>query len=159
MTVASADATMSSCFIIVGSAATDTKVATNYIVTPGSDEDNWRTLSLQEDSVKVLKTLAVILRKPFYGCTATLYKQNLASSDSTLDDPDVGSGLSCSSTDSKQTYNITVYLKNIGGGARDVAMTVTPLKVSDLYVAGVKGIGYYASQKLSYDVNNVFSLR
>ena len=159
MTLASVDASMSSCFIIIGTKATDEKVATIYVVTPGSDEKNWRILSLQEDSTKVVKALAVTLRKPFYGCFAILYKQNPSSSDSTLDSEDVGTALSCSSTDTKQTYNITVYLDNIGGGARDVAMTVTPLNVSDLYVAGVKGIGYYASQILSKDVCSHHSLQ
>ena len=65
----------------------------------------------------------------------------------------VGTALSCSSTDKDQTYNITVYLNAIGGGARDVAMAMTPLGLSDLYVAGLKGIGYYASQLLTKDVS------
>ena len=40
------------------------------------------------------------------------------------------------STEPDQTYNITLYLDKLGVGARDVAMTVTPLNLSDLYVAG-----------------------
>lgn len=158
LSVAAADVTMSKCFITVGTAETETKLATDYVVNPGSDkEGDWRILSLHEDASKVVKTLAVSLRKPFYGCIATLYKQRSTKPDSVKDAVDIGTALACTSTDDKQTYNITLSLDNIGGGARDVTMAITPLSLSDLYVAGLKGIGYYASQLLSHDVRLSYS--
>jgi hypothetical protein len=145
---------MSSCFILVGS-ETDTGGAKDYIVTPGSDEGNWRTVLVPEDSTKILKVLAVTLSEPYNCCAATLYKQNSSSSDPTFDDPDVGSSLFFSSIYDDKKFAINL---NKIGGARDVAMTVTPSNVSDLYVAGSKGIAYYASQKVNEDVRNFISL-
>lgn len=129
---------MSSCFIL---AATPTR-STTYFVIP--DDDEWKYLSIPTTSVQVVQSLALTTGQQQQMHAATLYRQQAGSSD-------VGTDLVC--TDIIDGSNTTLDLSPIGGDARHIAMAFTSSAVSDLYVAGSKGIGYYAGQPLQGTVS------
>jgi hypothetical protein len=142
------DESMLSCFILVRVSENKMDAITDFIVTPGSsDEGNWRNAYTPSNATKVLKTLSVTLSGPYNGYTASLYKSNSTLDDFSYDDPDVGSGVYFSGIDGTEGLNFPGLNLYKTGGARDITVTVTPSKVSDIYVAGVKGIGYYANEK------------
>jgi hypothetical protein len=146
--IAASDAGLTKpCFIVVGTQETTSDRATDYVISTDPDQKSpWTTISIPENAKKVFKVTPVIQRKPLNACIASLYQQVVSGS---APPADVGTKISCLSLDG--SYNIDVVLDKIGGG-RDVSTTVTSKGLSDLYVAGVKGIGYYSSQKMDKDV-------
>ncbi|KDQ59182.1 hypothetical protein JAAARDRAFT_655196 [Jaapia argillacea MUCL 33604] len=147
MTVAASDSNLKKpFFMVIGTQETASDRATDYVVsTDPSESSPWSIISLPENATRVLKVVPITQRIPFNACVASLYQQ-VVSGESPP--PDVGTAVSCLSLE--KSLNIAVVLDKIGGG-RDVSTTVTAKGLSDLYVAGVNGIGYYSSQIMDRD--------
>ncbi|KAJ7101244.1 hypothetical protein B0H15DRAFT_796081 [Mycena belliarum] len=138
------------CRIIVGSAETDDKRGTDYNVdTDPNNSSPWTTISLPQSATAVLQVLGATRRSSIGASIVSLYKTALASPDSVREVSDVGTSISCLSLDGKT--NTSILLDKIGDGARSVCATSTSKGLSDIYVAGLKGIGYYAAQKLGLE--------
>ncbi|KAJ7042245.1 hypothetical protein C8F04DRAFT_1390695 [Mycena alexandri] len=136
--------------IIVGSAETGDKRGTDYNVdTDPNNSAPWTTISLPETATAVLQVLGITRRASIGGSIVSLYKQELSSPDPVREASDVGTSISCLSLDG--VINTSLLLDKIGDGARSVCATSTSKGLSDIYVAGLKGIGYYAAQKLGFE--------
>ncbi|KAJ3530445.1 hypothetical protein NM688_g7706 [Phlebia brevispora] len=123
-------------YVLIGTHSTSTKIGNDYLIniTPHL---SWVTLSLFSSAAEAVKVVAATLREPYNACTAVLSKSAGQEDASSCDQ------LRCISLDPGESYNQEVHLGHIGGAAYDVAVTTTPAGLSDIYVAGVKGIGYY----------------
>ena len=132
---------------MVGTGETDVNRAVNYIVLPDLSTPTWTLVSIPTDASKVIKVLPAMLKNPIGSCAISLFRKSSTASDIPAN---VGTFISCDSLDGK--YHIKVYLDKVGGGARTMSTVVNAKGLSDLYVAGLKGIGYYANRRLEQDV-------
>jgi hypothetical protein len=138
---------MTTCQILIGTGETDVKRALNYIVLPDLSTPTWTLVSIPTDASTVLQVVSATLADPIGACAISLFRKSSTSSDIPAD---VGTFISCDSLDGK--YHIDVSLANVGGGARAMSTAVNAKGRTDLYVAGLNGIGYYANRKLDQDV-------
>jgi hypothetical protein len=131
---------------MVGTGETDVNRALNYIVLPDPSTPSWTLVSIPTDASKVLKVLSATLADPIGACAISLFRKSSTASNIPAN---VGTFIGCDSVDGK--YHIEVSLEKVGG-VKTMTTAVNGKGRSDLYVAGLKGIGYYANRKLDQDV-------
>ncbi len=140
VSLATSNDSMSSCFILAGTPM----ALTVYIVIP--EDDEWKYLPLRTIVTEVTQILAFIAASQEPRSVAILFRKDGGPKES-------GTDLVCS--DILGGSSTTLDLSSIGGGAYSLSMAFTPSGLSDIYVAGFMGIGYYPNCSLQGTVSPI----